>query len=57
VAGAEVADWRCHSCGGVRVIPMTWADRQTGFERPGFKCADCGRRIMTMEEQRAPRPI
>ncbi len=57
VTRGDPAELRCRACGGPRVIPMTWGYRQTGFEQAGFKCADCGRRLLTMEGQRTPRAI
>jgi tRNA(Ile2) C34 agmatinyltransferase TiaS len=36
---------------------MTFGDRQTGYDQPGFKCADCGARFQTILNQRVPRPI
>jgi|HubBroStandDraft_4_1064222.scaffolds.fasta_scaffold1457142_2 hypothetical protein len=42
---------------GTRLVPMTFGDRQTGYDQPGFKCADCGARFQTLLNQRVPRPI
>jgi tRNA(Ile2) C34 agmatinyltransferase TiaS len=50
-------DPACTRCDGTRVIPLTFGDRQTGYEQPGFKCADCGARFRTLRNQRLPRPI
>jgi hypothetical protein len=51
------ADPPCARCEGTRVIPLTFGDRQTGYEQPGFKCPDCGARFQTLLNQRLPRPI
>jgi transposase-like protein len=50
-------DATCASCDGTRVIPLTFGDRQTGYEQPGFKCPDCGARFQSLNNQRFPRPI
>jgi DNA-directed RNA polymerase subunit RPC12/RpoP len=47
----------CARCDGTRVIPLTFGDRQTGYDQPGFKCPDCGARFLTLHNQRLPRPI
>jgi DNA-directed RNA polymerase subunit RPC12/RpoP len=47
----------CVRCDGTRVIPLTFGDRQTGYDQPGFKCPDCGARFLTLNSQRLPRPI
>jgi transposase-like protein len=47
----------CARCEGTRVIPLTFGDRQTGYDQPGFKCPDCGARFLTLHNQRLPRPI
>jgi hypothetical protein len=36
---------------------LTFGDRQTGYDQPGFKCVDCGARFQTLHNQRLPRPI
>jgi len=50
-------DLTCVRCDGTRVIPLTFGDRQTGYDQPGFKCPDCGARFQAMHNQRLPRPI
>jgi transposase-like protein len=47
----------CARCDGTRVIPLTFGDRQIGYDQPGFKCPDCGVRFQTLQNQRLPRPI
>jgi hypothetical protein len=51
------ADAACARCDGTRVIPLTFGDRQTGYEQPGYKCPDCGARFQSLHNQRLPRPI
>ena len=50
-------DRPCDRCEGTRLIPLTFGDRQTGYDQPGFKCPDCGARFLTLRNQRLPRPI
>ena len=47
----------CARCDGTRLVPLTFGDRQTGYDQPGFKCADCGARFQTLHNQREPRVI
>jgi tRNA(Ile2) C34 agmatinyltransferase TiaS len=51
------ADPPCVRCDGTRLVPLTFGDRQTGYDQPGFKCADCGARFQSLHNQRVPRAI